>query len=936
MTRACLWGAVAAALSGCGSSLAEGDWTPVAVGETDAFMSINGLSRDDLWVVGADHGIGPSVLHRGPDGWTRVTTGTSGDLWWAHPVDANLVFLGGEGGTVLRGNATDGFVRDATPGAGHETVFGVWASGADDAWAVGGYAGRAGFVWHDDGSGWQRLLLPLDIPRRDDGELPPILKVWGDGEGTVWMVGGEGTILRSVDNGPLEVVPSPVDATLFTVHGAFDKLCIVGQSATGGVVLEYEKGEWVDETPEGTPLLQGVAMGPGNTGVATGAIGQLLTRARSGWSLADDVSSQALESLHAVWIDPDGGQWAVGGNVLSAALDDGAVLYRGEDLPDAPPDRVLPTPVDPSVCPAAAIDPKPDGSMARRWNEQILNAIRRDIPRPGVHARNLYHLAVVQWDVWAAFDATADGVVYTEKETAADVEAARAEAIAYASYRLLAHRYSTAIGGVTSKACFDAFLAQLGFDATNTSVDGDTPAALGNRVAAAVIATFAEDGANEATNYADPAGYTSPNPTIIFDQAGVDIVDPDAWTPLNLAVAVTQNGIPVSAGDQVYIGSQWGQVTPFSLDRTRDGTPYLQAIDEPRFANPEMKDWVVDVIQKTAWLDPNDDTTIDASPGKFGNNPLGTNDGTGHATNGVTGAPYAANVVKRSDFGRVLAEYWADGPKSETPPGHWDKIANQTADDPDLVRKLWGAGETLDALSWDVHMYLAVDGAVHDAAIAAWDQKREYALSRPIQLIRYMAGLGQSTDPAGPAYHVDGLPLVEGLIEVITEESAAPGQRHQHLRHFVGEVAVYTWRGEPGDRANDEGGHDWVRGKEWIPYQRRSFVTPAFPGYISGHSTFSRAAARTLTELTGSPWFPGGLASFEAPTGAYLVFEDGPSAPLQLQWGTYFDAADQAGQSRIWGGIHIWPDDTGGRQTGEDVGFHAVAKAKTYFEGTAR
>ena len=176
----------------------------------------------------------------------------------------------------------------------------------------------------------------------------------------------------------------------------------------------------------------------------------------------------------------------------------------------------------------------------------------------------------------------------------------------------------------------------------------------------------------------------------------------------------------------------------------------------------------------------------------------------------------------------------------------------------------------------------------------------------------------------------------DGLIEVITEESAAPGQRHQHLRHFVGEVAVYTWRGEPGDRANDEGGHDWVRGKEWIPYQRRSFVTPAFPGYISGHSTFSRAAARTLTELTGSPWFPGGLASFEAPTGAYLVFEDGPSAPLQLQWGTYFDAADQAGQSRIWGGIHIWPDDTGGRQTGEDVGFHAVAKAKTYFEGTAR
>ena len=60
----------------------------------------------------------------------------------------------------------------------------------------------------------------------------------------------------------------------------------------------------------------------------------------------------------------------------------------------------------------------------------------------------------------------------------------------------------------------------------------------------------------------------------------------------------------------------------------------------------------------------------------MGNNTLGTNDGTGHAVNPVTGQPYAPQIVPQADFGRVLAEFWADGPHSETPPGHWNVIAN--------------------------------------------------------------------------------------------------------------------------------------------------------------------------------------------------------------------------------------------------------------------
>jgi hypothetical protein len=285
----------------------------------------------------------------------------------------------------------------------------------------------------------------------------------------------------------------------------------------------------------------------------------------------------------------------------------------------------------------------------------------------------------------------------------------------------------------------------------------------------------------------------------------------------------------------------------------------------------------------------------------------------------------------RGDFTRVLAEFWADGPKSETPPGHWNTLANSVADSPLHERRLFGQGVVVDSLAWDVHVYLALNGALHDAAIAAWELKSVYSSARPITLIRYYAALGQRSDPDGPSYHPDGLPLLDGVIEVITESSVQPGERHSHLGRYVGELAVYSWRGEPGDRENEVGGVGWIRALDWIPYQRRTFVTPAFPGYVSGHSTFSRAGAEVLSALTGSEFFPGGLGSASFDPG-YLVFEGGPSTPVELQWATYYDAADQAGQSRLWGGIHIYLDDFDGRRIGASVGKDAVELAASYFE----
>jgi len=145
---------------------------------------------------------------------------------------------------------------------------------------------------------------------------------------------------------------------------------------------------------------------------------------------------------------------------------------------------------------------------------------------------------------------------------------------------------------------------------------------------------------------------------------------------------------------------------------------------------------------------------------------------------------------------------------------------------------------------------------------------------------------------------------------------------------------VLTWPGQPADPTNQYSGLKWMRPDEWSTYQKKTFVTPAFPGYISGHSTFSRAAAEVMAAITGSPFFPGGLATFTAASNTFLTFERGPSQTVELQWGTYFDAADQAGLSRLWGGIHVSADDLHGRQVGQVCGQSAWALARSYFDGS--
>jgi hypothetical protein len=187
-------------------------------------------------------------------------------------------------------------------------------------------------------------------------------------------------------------------------------------------------------------------------------------------------------------------------------------------------------------------------------------------------------------------------------------------------------------------------------------------------------------------------------------------------------------------------------------------------------------------------------------------------------------------------------------------------------------------------------------------------------------------------------YHPAGLPLESGLVEVVTPETTAPGQRHEHLVGHEGEIAVFAWQGAvdgvaPFEDPSQISGVDWILAKNWMPYQLSSFVTPPFAGYVSGHSTYSRTGAEVLTLLTGSEFFPGGLFEYEFPIGSGLGFEYGPSEALKLQFATYFDASDQASISRLYGGIHPPTDDFAGRRIGHLVGPAAYALALRYFAG---
>jgi Na+-translocating ferredoxin:NAD+ oxidoreductase RnfD subunit len=370
-------------------------------------------------------------------------------------------------------------------------------------------------------------------------------------------------------------------------------------------------------------------------------------------------------------------------------------------------------------------------SIATLWAETAVDALRSGAASDPVQARDLFDVSSAMWDAW--------------KASARDSASGRDAAIAYAAYRVLVWDSSFDSNLSRTFALLTRALRALCYSPDFTATSGPSPAALGNRIAAAVIAAGRHDGSNQSLHYADPT-FTSQNQPLIVHVAGSTVENAAFWQPLALAAIQLHSLAAVPADVQSFVGAEWGHARGFALPRSRRGLP----------------------------IDPGASRLQDPSSAVYK-----------HAAVAVLRATSASGAAPRA---------WS--------PLTWNSLA---------------AHQATGDLAKDVRLYLGLDGALNDAAVAAWGAKRAYQAPRPISMIRYLAFQGQSSDRKQTGYSADGLPLVPGLVE---------------LRD--GKVEVLS-RGR------------WVDGAAWSP----PVATPPSPGDVAEGSAFAYAAGGVLSALTG-------------------------------------------------------------------------------------
>lgn len=448
-------------------------------------------------------------------------------------------------------------------------------------------------------------------------------------------------------------------------------------------------------------------------------------------------------------------------------------------------------------------------NAALQWNQTALEAVSNGTLGPPMVARALAIVHTAMYDAWAAYDEAAVGTRLggsLRRPSPEHTLANKAEAVSYAAYRALLDLYPL------QKTRFDARMAALGLDPSSTTQDATTPAGIGNVAAAALLAYRHEDGSNQQGTlgstglpYSDYTGYIPVNSPDI-------IADANRWQPLRHG-----NRSGTAIVEQICLGAHWHLVVPFALmsaDQFRPPPPR-------QFPHGRYRQQAEELVRLSATL---------------------------------------------GDREKVIAEYWADGPMTVLPPGHFNVFAQYVS-----LRD----GHTLDQ---DVRLFFLLTNAVFDAGIAAWDAKNHYDYVRPITAIRYL-------------------------------------KRGQKVRAWAG----------PGL------GTRVIKGEEWRPYQPDWFPTPPFSEYVSGHSTFSAAAAEILKRFTGSDDFGASITI----THGELGIEPGvPAGPVTLSWNTFSEAADEAGMSRRYGGIHFEDGDLAGRSLGRAVGAHVWQAARGYILGT--
>lgn len=289
-----------------------------------ALLSVWGTGGSDVWAVGGDgrdEG-GPLVFHHDGSEWTRLDTGERGiDIWWVFGFEGGPVFLSGSQGTILR--YQDGAFEKLTTPEG-SIVFGMWGAAAGDVWAVGGNSGGGSpFVWRFDGEAWAEVALPSLFDAEDT-----VYKVSGVGADDIWMTATRGKTLHWNGESLEAVQIEGTDASMTSVGGNAERFIAVGGGSDGEIYENTGPG-WESALDPGQEIMTGVAVAA-DQAYAVGRFGTVLRRESSGWVAESD--SVTEQNLHAAWIDPGGGVWAVGGEFDVQPTRSGVLIHKGNAI----------------------------------------------------------------------------------------------------------------------------------------------------------------------------------------------------------------------------------------------------------------------------------------------------------------------------------------------------------------------------------------------------------------------------------------------------------------------------------------------------------------------------------------------------------------------------------------------------------------------------
>ncbi len=330
--------------------------------------------------------------------------------------------------------------------------------------------------------------------------------------------------------------------------------------------------------------------------------------------------------------------------------------------------------------------------------------------------------------------------------------------------------------------------------------------------------------------------------------------DNDNWKNTNTFIGTLPNGSAVIYGDNsvnqdLRTLPQPNKWTPLSINGVTKNyyTPEWGTVNKGVVSDAEFQD----LLDKTNVLYPSDTYYEKEMKDVF------------TITNNLT------------DDQKMMAEFWAGGPGTVTPPGMFVVFLD-----------IYIRSNMINVVD-EIRFYAILSSGLYQASITSWRLKRDHMQARPVQKVR----------------------------------------QYQY------------------DQPIDEKWNDKVLGQYWLPYQQIDFVTPPFPDFVSGHSTFGCTSAKlfsymfqnnliqlkipvindAITALLSPVLAQSGVINFAMNNlfllpDTSLIENDIPISAIVFNWSTWNEMGQSCGISRVYGGIHVQSSNVAGQYLGSMIG----------------